>query len=261
MGSGVWQCLWVTAVVVTVLFLITLVVGLLLGRMNVVDTTWGLGFVAVAVTAFLLSDGDTVRRVVVLVIVAVWGLRLSTYMFVRARGQGEDPRYVEMLGRRPGGRVLTALRVVILPQGLAVWFVSLPVQVAMYERSSAGVVLYVGLVVWVIGFAFEAGGDWQLSRFRADPANRGQVMDRGFWRYTRHPNYFGDACQWFGIYIIAAQQWQGLLTVLSPAVMTYFLVAKTGKKMLEKDIGTRRPGYADYVRRTSGFFPLPPRRA
>ncbi len=139
------------------------------------------------------------------------------------------------------------------------WFISLPVQVAMYERDPLGVIMVVGAGVWLIGFAFESIGDRQLARFRADPASRGQVMDRGLWRYTRHPNYFGDACLWWGIFVVACAQWQGALTILSPVLMTWTLVAKTGKPLLEHDIARRRPGYADYVARTSGFIPRRPR--
>jgi steroid 5-alpha reductase family enzyme len=122
------------------------------------------------------------------------------------------------------------------------------------------VLFVVGLVVWAIGFAFESIGDWQLARFRADPASKGQVMDHGLWRFTRHPNYFGDATMWWGIWLIAAQQWQGLVTVLSPVLMTWTLTRKTGKPLLEEGMADRRPGYREYVERTSGFFPLPPRR-
>jgi steroid 5-alpha reductase family enzyme len=148
---------------------------------------------------------------------------------------------------------------IFLTQAAAIWFVSLPVQVAMFERDEPGLLLYIGTVVWAIGFFFESVGDWQLSRFRADPANQGQVMNRGLWRYTRHPNYFGDACAWWGIWLIAAQQWMGAITVLSPALMTWTLTRKTGKPLLEQGMAERRPGYADYINRTSGFFPLPPK--
>ena len=119
--------------------------------------------------------------------------------------------------------------------------------------------MVLGAVVWAIGFSCEAVGDRQLARFRAEPQNQGKVMDRGLWRYTRHPNYFGDACVWWGIFIVSCAQWQGMLTVLSPLLMTWTLVAKTGKPLLEKHMGARRPGYAEYIERTSGFFPLPPR--
>ena len=151
-------------------------------------------------------------------------------------------------------------RSIFLTQAVAIWFVSLPVQVAMFEPSEPGVLLWVGIAVWAVGFGFESVGDWQLARFRADPASKGQVMDRGLWRYTRHPNYFGDATVWWGLWLIAAQQWAGAITILSPVLMTWTLTRKTGKPLLEQGMADRRPGYADYVERTSGFFPLPPKR-
>src|SRR6185312_10702217 len=118
----------------------------------------------------------------------------------------------------------------------------------------------VGVALWLLGFTFEAVGDRQLDRFRADPANRGRVLETGLWRYSRHPNYFGDACVWWGLYALAALAWPGPLTVLSPLLMTWLLTAKTGKPLLERHLTGRRPGYADYVARTSGFVPWPPRR-
>jgi steroid 5-alpha reductase family enzyme len=139
------------------------------------------------------------------------------------------------------------------------WFVSLPVQVAMYERSTPGALTWIGTAVFSLGLFFEAVGDWQLSRFKADPDSKGKVMDRGLWHYTRHPNYFGDACVWWGLYLIAAQQWQGAFTILSTVLMTYTLANGTGKPTLERGMADRRPGYTDYIRRTSGFIPLPPR--
>ncbi len=195
---------------------------------------------------------------VVAVLVTLWGCRLAGYIAWRSRGKGEDPRYTEMLAhhRAPASRALG----IFLTQAAAMWFVSLPVQVAMFEPSGPGALLYVGTAVWVVGFTFESVGDWQLQRFRADAENGGRVMDRGLWHYTRHPNYFGDACVWWGLYLIAAQQWIGAVTILSPLLMTWTLTRKTGTPLLERDIAQRRPGYARYVDRTSGFFPLPPKR-
>jgi steroid 5-alpha reductase family enzyme len=165
-----------------------------------------------------------------------------------------------MMARADGNPNTYALVHIYLPQGLIMWFVSLPVQVAMVVEGGLGWVLWLGVAVWAVGFFFESVGDLQLTRFRSDPANRGTVLDTGLWRYTRHPNYFGDACVWTGLWLVAASAWPGALTVLSPAAMVWNLYAGTGKKLLEKDIGERRPQYADYVRRTSGFFPLPPKK-
>ncbi|MBV9369695.1 MAG: DUF1295 domain-containing protein [Frankiales bacterium] len=246
-------------------FVVAWIVGRAVGRYNVVDVAWGLAFVAIAVSAFSwarAADGVTsARQWLVLALVAIWGLRLSAYIFVRSRGHGEDPRYERMLARATGRRDVYALTHVFLLQGVIAWFVSLPVQVAMFEHSALGALGIVGAALWLVGFGFEAIGDAQLAAFKRDPANRGQVMDRGLWRYTRHPNYFGEACLWTGLYLVAAQQWMGAATILSPILMTYFVASKTGKPMLERMMHDTKPGYADYVRRTSGFFPLPPRRS
>lgn len=253
----------VTFGVAVAVFVVAWFVGRAVRRYNVVDVAWGLAFVAIAAAALVWARADdgitTSRQWLVLALVGAWGLRLSAYIFVRSRGHGEDPRYERMLARATGSRDVYALTHVFLLQGVIAWFVSLPVQVAMFERSAIGPLGVAGAVVWAVGFGFEAVGDAQLAAFKRDPANKGQVMDRGLWRYTRHPNYFGEACLWTGLYLVAAQQWMGAVTILSPLVMTYFVASKTGKPMLERMMLDSKPGYAEYVRRTSGFFPLPPR--
>jgi steroid 5-alpha reductase family enzyme len=259
LGTG----LLVSAAAVVVVLLVTWLVGRAIGRFNVIDVAWGLGFAAVAVVGLLWSagHGDTTRRVLVTVLVVVWGVRLGAYIGWRSRGKGEDPRYQEILDRSTRSPAMHALLVIYPGQAVAMLFISLPVQVAMYERSGPNVLTWLGTAVWGVGFLFESVGDHQLQRFRSDPANKGQVMDCGLWHYTRHPNYFGDACVWWGIWLIAAQHLPGVLTVLSPIAMTFTLARGTGKPTLEKGMADRRPGYADYVERTSGFVPLPPKPA
>ena len=261
-GAPFLTGLAVTLAVAVALFVVTWLVGRRIGRYNVVDTVWGLGFVAVAVTSYLWSaddGGSDTRRLLVLLLTTAWGVRLAVYLGWRSRGKGEDPRYEAMLSRASGSRARYALTNVFLLQAVIAWFVSLPVQAAMYERSAPNALAWVGTAVWALGVFFEAVGDAQMAAFKRDPANKGQVMDRGLWRYTRHPNYFGDACVWTGLWLVAAQQWQGLATVLSPAAMVWFVAFKTGKPLLEKQMARTKPGYADYMERTSGFFPLPPR--
>ena len=251
-----------TGLAVVLVLGVTFAVAVRLGRHAVVDVAWGLGFAAVAGTSYLLSagDGDPLRRLLVLALTTLWGVRLALHIGLRSRGHGEDPRYEELLAKSPGSRRLFALRRIYLTQGAVLWFVSLPVQVAAFQPSRPGLIAWSGVVVWLLGFGFEAVGDYQLTRFRNDPSSRGKVLDTGLWRYTRHPNYFGDACVWWGLWLVALDAWPGILTVLSPVLMTWLLAKGTGKPLLEKDIGARRPGYADYVRRTSGFLPLPPGR-
>jgi steroid 5-alpha reductase family enzyme len=248
---------------VVVVFAATLVVARLAGRHSVVDVTWGLGFVVVAVIAYVTSGvlgvGDTVVRTVVLALVAVWGLRLAIYIGWRNHGKGEDPRYAEMLGddHPPGAVTASVLRKVYLPQAGVMLVVSLPVLAAMVRASTVLPVVIVGALLWLVGFAFESVGDAQLASFKADPDNKGKVMDSGLWRYTRHPNYFGDACVWWGVFVVAAGHPLALVTVVGPLLMTYLLTSVTGKELTEKSM-SQRPGYDEYVRRTSGFLPLPP---
>ncbi|HLN79336.1 MAG TPA: DUF1295 domain-containing protein [Nocardioidaceae bacterium] len=251
-----------TVLTVVVVLGVTFVVALRRGRHAVVDVAWGLGFVAIALTSYLASAGvgNDARRTLVLLLTAVWGLRLAAHIAWRSRGHGEDPRYAELLSRAQGSPALFALRRIYLTQGVVMWFVSLPVQVAMFQTPGLGALAWVAVAVWAVGVLFETVGDYQLHRFRSDPGSRGTVLDTGLWRYTRHPNYFGDACAWWGISLVAFSAWPGVLTVLSPVLMTWLLARGTGKPLLEKDIAQRRPGYADYVRRTSGFFPLPPKK-
>jgi steroid 5-alpha reductase family enzyme len=254
----------VTAAVVAALMLGTFGYAMLTKVHAIMDTIWPLGFVLIALVSFFLSagHGSTGRRLLVLVLTAVWGLRLGAHIFSRNRGQGEDKRYASLLRRNRGNLAVFVLRYIYWMQGRVMWFVSLPVQAAMYEHAGLSAVTGLGFVVWAVGFGFEAVGDAQLRRFRADPANAGRVLDSGLWRYTRHPNYFGDAVVWFGLWLLACSHWLGPLLVACPIFMTNMLVRHTGKKLLEKHMArSKGAAYADYVRRTSGFIPWPPRLA
>jgi steroid 5-alpha reductase family enzyme len=251
-----WVVLIAAAVAVLVLMAVTALAARRTGRWSVVDVTWGLGFLVVATLALVLGDGDLLRRGLLFGLPAAWALRLASHIFGRARGEGEDPRYAELKQNGRGG----FLGQVLLPQGLAIFFVSLPIQVGVASDAPVGPLAWVGVAVWLVGLAFEAIGDAQLKAFKAEDANQGKVMDRGLWAWTRHPNYFGDACVWWGIYLVAADSgWAGAATILSPVVMTYFLVAATGAKLLERTM-MKRDGYPEYAARTSMFLPLPPKR-
>ncbi|MFE4228388.1 DUF1295 domain-containing protein [Arthrobacter sp. NPDC056886] len=244
-----------------ILLAVTFAVAVRRNRHSVIDTVWGLGFVVVAGVSWLLSAGygDDGRRLLLLALVAVWGIRLAVHIGLRARGGHEDPRYVAMLSTAPGSRNVYALRRVYLPQGVVMFFVSLTVQVGMFATGSLGWLAFAGVLLWILGFVFESVGDRQLMQFKADPAKRGTVLNTGLWRYTRHPNYFGDAAVWAGLFLVAADSWPGVLTILSPALMIWTLAGKTGKPLTEKAMSAR-PGYKEYIESTSGFLPLPPRR-
>jgi steroid 5-alpha reductase family enzyme len=249
----------VSAAVCVVAMLLTAYAAHRAGRISVVDVTWGLALAVVALVSAVLGDalGDPApwRRWALFVLVTVWGTRLSWHIWRRNTGHGEDPRYTELLGSGRGGPLVR----VWIPQGAAIWFVSLPVQVSAVAGDGVAVVALLGVLVWAVGVTVESVGDAQLAAYKRDP-DRGPVMDRGLWRYTRHPNYFGDACVWWGIWLVAASAWPGALTVLAPVVMTYFLVFATGARLLEETM-MKRPGYPEYAARTSMFVPLPPKRA
>ncbi len=246
----------VSAVAVLALMLMTWTLSLILRDVSIVDVAWGLGFVVVAWIG--VAEGDGTRRWLVAALVTVWGLRLAGYIAHRKlRDRREDPRYAAWRERHGARFWLVSLPNVFLLQGVLVLVVSLPLQGT--KDGAPGVLDWLGVVIWATGVFFEATGDAQLARFKADPANRGRVMDRGLWRYTRHPNYFGDFIVWWGLYVIAlsAGAWWSLP---GPLVMTLLLTRVSGKDHLEKSMSAR-PGYADYVARTSGFVPLPPRGA
>lgn len=250
--------LGVSAAVVLVVLLTTAGVTLARRRLDTIDTAWGLGFAAVAVVGVVLSDGGW-RAWLVFGLTATWGLRLAWHIHRRNARRGEDPRYVA-IAERAGGNPYRHITTVVYPtQGAVMWLVSTPLQAAAHLDAGFGVLDVLGVALWLVGFGFESIGDWQLARFTADPANRGKVLDSGLWRYTRHPNYFGDSVVWWGLFVFAAQHWIGLLTVVSPLVMTFLLARGTGKPLTEKRMRASRPGYAEYVRRTSGFVPLPPK--
>lgn len=266
MGEIAWSSLGLTfaatAVAVVALMALVLVNVARTGTVTIIDTVWGLGFAVAALAGLAASWGEDANtlRLLVTALTVVWGARLAAHLYVRNRGRGEDHRYDDLFARHAGSRVRVAAIWVCLPQAAILWFVSLPVQ---FAQNATGVSAWwwpaVGAAVWGVGFAFETIGDAQLKRFRADPANHGKVLDTGLWRYTRHPNYFGDACVWWGLYLCACVTWPGALTFLAPAVMTFVLARGTGKPLMERYM-SQRDGYAQYVERTSGFLPLPPKK-
>ncbi len=252
------------AVAVAALMVGTWLVSLVLRNASIVDITWGLGFVVVAWVSALRADAASGAASVMVAMVTVWGLRLGVYLFWRNHGNGEDYRYVAMR-RRWGKRFwLISLATVFVLQGALMWIVSLPVQVAHVgdarDGALAGVALVIGLALYAIGLLFEVVGDAQLARFKADPTNEGKVMRSGLWRYTRHPNYFGDACVWWGVGIVAQAVTGTWWALLGPLVMNILLLRVSGVALLERSLRKRKPDYAEYVRTTSAFVPRPPRQ-
>lgn len=252
--------LYVTGLVsvLTVAFL-TWVISVIKSNVAIVDSVWSLMFILEAWIYLLGTSAPSSRGLLVATLVSIWGLRLALHITVRSWGHGEDRRYQAIRARNEPGFALKSLYLVFALQAVLAWIISLPLLGAATGSGGLGFMDVVGAVLWLVGFVFEAGGDWQLSRFKADPANRGKVMDRGLWRWTRHPNYFGDFCVWWGLYAIAlsAGAWW---SIPGPLLMSVLLMRVSGVTLLEKDIGERRPQYADYIRRTNAFFPGPVRR-
>ncbi len=229
---------------------------------SIADVFWGSGFVFVAWFAVWMNYPISPRVWLLTCLVTVWGLRLTIHLFRRNLSHGEDRRYTAMREKHGSRFAWISLFSVFLLQGLILWFVSFPLQVAAFfnEENSWSWLDGAGVLLWATGMFFETVGDWQLQRFLSQAGNRGKVMDRGLWRYTRHPNYFGDFCVWWGLFLIAAAG-GALWTIASPLLMTFLLVRVSGVRLLESTISERRAGYAEYARRTNAFFPGPRRRS
>jgi steroid 5-alpha reductase family enzyme len=228
---------------------------------SIADIGWGLGFVMLAWLYCLLSPTLTQRSWLVAALITLWGTRLSAHIFRRHHGSPEDPRYQTMRASHGQAFWWRSLFIVFWLQGAILWFVALPLLIAVRATQPAALTAVdgLGLVLFAAGFGFEAVGDYQLQRFKAEPGNRGKVLDSGLWRYTRHPNYFGDATMWWGMYAVAASTPNGWLTVLSPFLMTWLLMRVSGVTLLEKGLKASKPGYRAYVARTPAFFPWFPR--
>lgn len=242
-------------------FLLLWFLSLRLRDASIVDIFWGLGFVQIAIIACALGGGYAWRKLLITGLTVLWGLRLGGYLLWRNAGRGEDSRY-QAMRRQHGERFwLASLYMVFGLQAALMWIVSLPVQVAQLGPTPDHLTALDGLgaVLWALGLTFESAGDLQLARFKSDPAHHGKVMDRGLWRYTRHPNYFGDACVWWGLFLIALPTPHGVWTIVGPALMTLFLMRVSGVALLERKLVRSRPEYRDYMQRTSAFFPRLPK--
>lgn len=224
---------------------------------SIVDIFWGTGFVLLVWFYYWSTpQGDPARKLLIVGLVMLWGLRLSLYVAWRNLGKGEDYRYRRW--RMEAGRAWwwRSYFKVFLLQGLIMWVISAPLLAAQQATGSQGLnaLDLLGAFIWLVGFIFESVGDYQLARFKSDPANKGEVLTSGLWRYSRHPNYFGDAAQWWGFFLIAAAA-GGWITIFSPIIMSYLLVRVSGKAMLERDMVRKKPEYRDYIEGTSGFVP------
>ena len=247
-------------VVVAAAMLLLWIAGLILRDVSIVDQFWGAGFVLVSWLSVWTSGESSLRVFLLVAMVTLWGLRLSAYLAWRNWGKPEDYRYAAMRERHGRRFAIVSLVTIFGLQGALVWIISLPIQVGVVRPSGWHVGVAVGVILWATGLFFEAVGDSQLARFKANPANRGQVMDRGLWRYTRHPNYFGDFLVWWGLYLVAVEPASWWWTIPGPLLMSFLLLRVSGVRLLESSLRSRVAGYEEYQRITSAFFPLPPKR-
>ncbi|WP_262690732.1 DUF1295 domain-containing protein [Kordiimonas aestuarii] len=227
------------------------------GHVSFIDAFWGTGFIITGLAAARGVSQLGAAQTLTLILLTLWGLRLSIYLLRRYLAHGEDRRYEKIIGNRKGlRRHLYSLGIVFILQGALILVVAAPVigTLASAPRS-LGALEILGTLIWAIGFVFEAGGDWQLSRFKSNSANEGKVLDKGLWAWTRHPNYFGDFCVWWGLWLIG----HDISLIFAPLLMSFILMKWSGVPMTERSMKKRRPDYAAYIERTSAFFPRPPK--
>ncbi len=255
----IWlQALGIILGIMAVLWLISIVIK----NVSIVDLFWGMGFVLSATFYFLKTGEPEPRKTLLMVMVGLWGLRLSAYLTWRNSGKGEDFRYREFRKKYGENRYwwISFFQTFLL-QGILIWLISAPLLGAMLSgpEKQLGILDFLGIILWITGLAFEAGGDFQLARFRSDPGNKGKVLNTGFWRYTRHPNYFGDSAVWwgFGLFCISAGSY---LPVLGSILMTALIIKVSGVALLEKSLKDKKPEYKEYIEKTSAFLPWFPKK-
>ena len=249
------------AAVMAMMFAVWLL-SLIKGDASIVDVFWGLGFVVVAWLTFLQADGYLGRKVLITVLTTLWGLRLALHILIRNWGHGEDRRYQAWRAQYGARFWWVSLFTVFGLQGVLLWAISLVLQVGQLSAIPARLVVldFMGVIIWAVGFIFEAVSDWQLYRFKADPENKGKVMNKGLWAYTRHPNYFGESLVWWGLFIITWATPGSTWVVISPLLITFLLLKVSGVTLLEKTIVDSRPEYREYIETTSSFIPRLPRK-
>lgn len=248
--------------VVTGIMLVGWLVSLLVKKVTFVDSIWGTGFVIVAWITFLLTDGYILRQLLIVCLTTAWGLRLSLHLSWRNWGHGEDPRYAAWREQAGKSFWIVSLVKVFFLQALFLWAISLPLQLGQTSPAPDHFTAFdaAGLTLWCIGFFFETIADFQLARFKADASNKGKVMKRGLWAYSRHPNYFGEFLVWWGFYFVALSTPNSWWTIASPLIITVVLLKMTGVSLMERTIVDTRPGYREYMQQTNAFFPWFPKK-
>ena len=261
------QPLLVNLAAIMVAMLVLWQISVAIKDVSFIDAVWAYGMVGLTLLTAVLMPGSPVgpHSTALLLLTVIWGLRLGTHLLIRWRRLGRDPRYDRIVGGTMKAKgwsfSKTSLIMVFAMQGPLLWTVSLPAQVGLLSDAGGpiGGIGLIGIALAVIGISFESLGDLQLEAFRRNPASHGKVLDTGLWRYTRHPNYFGDACTWWGLWLVAISGGAGLWTAVGPLFLTFTLVKWSGAALLEKGLKKTRPEYAEYIAKTSSFIPWPPK--
>jgi len=257
------QVVLIGLLIIMIYMTVIWLVSLPMKNSGIGDIFWGPGFALVAWVYFALTpEGFSTRKLVIATLVTIWGLRLAWHIGRRNLGHEEDYRYKAW--RVSNGSIWwwKSYFQVFALQGFLLWIISTPLMMAQFASEPANLTLFdgLGVIIWLIGFLFETVGDWQLTRFKSNPANKGKVMHTGLWRYTRHPNYFGDATLWWGYFLIALSVPNGFFSIFSPILMTVMLMRVSGVAMLEQNLKKTKPEYTDYIATTNAFFPGSPHK-
>lgn len=231
---------------------------------SIIDMVFGVIMTAIVATSWYRGGHVHPSATLLLGLVVLWALRMTVHLVRRNWGHGEDPRYSKLRNWVEGEWAFhwLSLRKVFLLQGVVLWLATLPAQVFLLlgpAQPALPWLVWVGAAVALVGLVWETIADWQLAAFRRDPARRGSVLDTGLWRYSRHPNYFGELCFWWGIFLLACANPLALLTVIGPLAYSHLIVNVTGQATLDKKLAREKPGYAEYMARTSGMIPRPPK--
>ncbi|MDX2000951.1 MAG: DUF1295 domain-containing protein [Chitinophagales bacterium] len=253
------QLLFLSGTTIFIYMVVWYLLGLIKKDNSIIDIAWGLGFIVVAYANIWFTGNTGTKQLFLLSLVTIWGLRLAFYLFIRNRGVGEDYRYAQW--RRDWKYFnLRAFFQIFMLQGTIMWAVALPIMVCLASTASAMAWYHwLGLGIWLVGFYFEAVGDWQKYRFKTNPANKGKTIMTGLWAYTRHPNYFGESLMWWGVFLLSLGSSYWYISLISPVLLTFFLIKVSGVAMLEKKYRGDME-YADYQRRTNSFIPWWPKK-
>ena len=257
-----FQIYFQTLLVIVGLMSLLWIISVIIRNVSIVDIFWGFGFVLANGFYFISTEGFLTRKIILLIMVSAWGLRLTGYLAWRNIGKGEDYRYQQFRSKYGGKRYwwISFFQTFLL-QGVLMWLISAPLLGAQYygPEKNLGILDYAGIIIWITGIIFEAGGDFQLARFKADPSNKGKVLSSGLWHYTRHPNYFGDSAVWWGYGLICLAA-GSIIPVLGSLLMTALIIKVSGVALLEQNLKEKKPEYRDYIQRTSAFFPWFPKK-